>query len=105
LYNRRAALDGTDQERLRQAYDSALAAARKLELEPELKGTLRFDERQVEVWVNDRLLAPNTPQTFDALEAEVSSLLAERLGQSPALERSSDPKDLARIRVAGYGKP
>jgi hypothetical protein len=99
LYNRRAALEGTSQLRIRQAYDAALTAARKLELEPELKGSLRFDERQVEIWVNDRLLAPNTPETFAALETEVSSLLADRFGQTPALTRSTDPRDLARVRT------
>ena len=99
LYNRRAALEGTSQERIKQAYDAALNAARKLEQEPELKGSLRFDERAVEIWVNDRLLAPNTPETFSALEAEVSSLLTDRLGQAPVFERSEDHRDLARVRT------
>ena len=99
LYNRRAALNGTSTERIQQAYDAAVAAARKLEQEPELEGSIHFDERNVEIWVNDRLLAPNTPETFSALETEVSSLLTQRLGQAPALERSQDSRDLARVRT------
>jgi hypothetical protein len=99
LYNRRAALDGTPADRIQQAYDAAVFAARKLEQEPELNGSLRFDERNVEIWANDRLLAPNAPETFSALETEVSSLLAQRFGQAPALERSQDPRDLARVRT------
>jgi hypothetical protein len=99
LYNRRAALNGTSKERIQQAYDAAVTAARKLEQEPELNGSLHFDERNVEIWVNDRLLAPNTPETFSALETEVSSLLTHRFGQAPALERSQDSRDLARVRT------
>ncbi|HYI93824.1 MAG TPA: hypothetical protein VEX68_09795 [Bryobacteraceae bacterium] len=99
LYNRRAALEGTSQERVKQAYDAAVSAARKLEQEPELNGALHFDERIVEIWVNDRLLAPHTPETFSVLEAEVSSLLTDRLGQPPVLERSEDHRDLARVRT------
>jgi hypothetical protein len=100
LYNRRTVLDGSTQDRIRQAYDAALAAARKLEQAPELKGSLRFNERDVEVRVNDRLLAPNDPAIFAEFEAEVASFLRERFGEAPSLERSSDPRDLVRIRTA-----
>ena len=50
-----AGLDGSTRERISQAYDAALWAARKLEKEPEIGGSLQFDEHDVEIWVNDRL--------------------------------------------------
>ena len=99
LYNRRTALEGSNRDRIAQAYDAALDAARKLESEPEIGDRLRFDESQVEIWVNDRLLAPNTPETFAAFEPEVTSFLQDRLGTAVAVERSSDPRDLVRVRT------
>lgn len=100
LYNRRAALAGSTQDRIRQAYESALAAAKKLEQEPELSGSLRFNEREAEFWVNDRLLAPNTPETYADLAREVSVFLKERFGEASIAEQSDTPRDLVRVRTS-----
>src|SRR5579863_976626 len=43
LYNRKASLDGTLQDRLAQAHKAALAACDRLEQEEVFKGKLRFD--------------------------------------------------------------
>ena len=60
LYNRRAALEGSATDKLHQAWNAAASASRRLEAEPSLGGTLRFDSRDCEVCINDRLVAPNT---------------------------------------------
>jgi hypothetical protein len=99
LYNRLAAFDGSNNDRLTQAYEGALAAARKLEQEPEVGGTLRFDERDVEFWVNDRLLAPNNAEITAEFQKEVAEFLQQRFGNSPPLETSTDPRDLVRVRT------
>lgn len=99
VYNRRAGLDGSTQERISQAYDAALWAARQLENEPEIGGSLKFDEHDVEIWVNDRLLAPSDPETIAEFKSEVSSFLADRFGSAPDLETSSDPRELVRVRT------
>ena len=98
LYNRRTAAEGTTQDKIRQAYEAALQGARKLE--QELAGSIRFDETSVEVWVNDRMLAPNSPDVAAAFEAEVSQFWEWRFGTAPSFERSSsDPRELVRVRV------
>jgi hypothetical protein len=69
LYNRKAALDGNNQDRLKQAAQSALTACKKLESEPKMKGKLHFNGRDIQVYVNDRLIAPNedaSRKNFDA---------------------------------------
>lgn len=99
LYNRRTAAEGSTRDRIAQAYQAALDAARKLQEEPEIGDRLRFDESQAEIWVNDRMLAPNSPETFAEFEGEVASFLQERLGRAVRLERSSDPRDLVRVRT------
>src|SRR5208337_2157557 len=61
-YNRKAAMGGDNQDRLAQATQSALAACHRLETEPRLDGAIQFDGHEIEVSINDRLLAPNTPE-------------------------------------------
>ena len=67
LYNRKAPLDGTVQEKLAQAAYAALTAARLLATENGVK----FSGGEAQVLINDRLLVPNTQETFKALEPEL----------------------------------
>ena len=69
LYSRKQA-GGSAQENLRQAYDSAVAACRLLENEPEFADKLAFDYNACEISINDRLLAPNTDATFATLKPD-----------------------------------
>ena len=63
LYNRKELLSGTNQEKIAQAVRAALIAAQILEKE----NGLRFSGSEVQVIVNDRLLVPNTAESFVAL--------------------------------------
>jgi hypothetical protein len=67
LYNRKAQLDGSAQEKLAQAARAALTAARLLETENGVK----FSGQETQLIINDRLLAPNTRETFAALEPDL----------------------------------
>ena len=67
LYNRKAPVEGTTQDRLRQAVHQALAAAQKLATEQ----GFQFDVNQLQLIINDRHLAPNTPETFAALQPDL----------------------------------
>lgn len=76
-YNRKAALEGSNAARLKQATRSALNACERLEKEPALGGKLRFDGQNVEVFVNDRLLASNTEASRSSAEPELKSFFAQ----------------------------
>lgn len=93
LYNRRTATHGSAEEQIQAAYEAALTAARKLEAEPECSG-LAFDERDFEVFVNDRLLAPNTKETWERLQAPLRSVFP-----AGEFDWDSDPRGLFRVRV------
>jgi len=69
-YNRKAPIDGSNQDRLAQAVRAAFAAAERLQQDTRLDGKCNFNGRDVELFVNDRLLAPNEPGTRQALESE-----------------------------------
>ncbi len=64
-YNRKTAARGDNQERLKQAARAALLACQRLQRDERLK--LYFKGDEVEIFVNDRLLAPNHEETRDAL--------------------------------------
>lgn len=87
-YNRKAPLEGSNADRFRQALASAGQACSRLE--KELEG-LKFSRQELEVFINDRALAPNDEATRETLRAELSEFFAS-LGQSDceiALETDS----------------
>ncbi|MCA9265077.1 MAG: hypothetical protein KDA60_14555 [Planctomycetales bacterium] len=99
-YNRKAALDGSNQDRLGQAFAQALKACARLE--QELAG-LKFSRQQFEVTINDRALAPHNAEGQEALAAELAAFLKTQYGQE-AVETSvaRDPRSLlgAQVRLA-----
>ena len=105
LYDRRAVVEGTPQERLRQAARAALNACRLLEEDPDLEGALRFDGGRLQVSVNDRAIAPNSDDTDRALRPDVERLLEALWGAGDhAIERLGEPRDRYRLG-ASAGRP
>ena len=97
-YNRKAVFEGSNQDRLKQAARAALAACQRLEAEPSLNGKLRFNGQEIELFVNDRLLAPNRDDTRIAAEPELRAFFHELLGGSePALRYCPDPRRLFTV--------
>jgi len=80
-YARKRPASGSFSERMRAAFGSALRAARKLEGEPSLAG-LKIPGDRLAVRIEDRLLAPDSDETFAAIEPELSKLLAELYGKA-----------------------
>jgi hypothetical protein len=93
-YNRKAGFDGSNRDRLKQAARAALTACQRLESEPGLGGKLRFNGQDVEIFVNDRLLAPNSEVTRKAAEADLGAFFVELFGG--AEYSLSYPEDLRR---------
>jgi hypothetical protein len=77
LYSQKAPLSGSNQERLRMVLRMALENCRRLEREPALKGTVKFSGDEVLITVNDRLLAPHTSETFQALRPDFEEAATE----------------------------
>jgi hypothetical protein len=94
LYNRKAVLEGTFASRLEQAYEAALFACDRLEKEPEFAGKLKFNRNQIEFSVNDRLLAPNTEETWQALKPAITEFFP-----GATIARHGEPRDLFRVSV------
>src|SRR5271169_3244728 len=99
-YNRKAALDGDNQDRLTQATRSALSAFQRLEADPRLDGKLRFNGQELEVFINDRLLAPNRDTTREVLGPEFSNFFRRLFGGNDYyLSYPRDPRKLFGVSV------
>jgi hypothetical protein len=94
-YNRKAPLDGSNQDRLKQAASAALRACQRLEAEPRLGGRLRFNGQEIEIFINDRLVAPNSGATREAVHSDLK-LFAQSLfrGSEHSVSYDSDPRRL-----------
>ncbi len=96
LYNRKAQLEGSTQEKLAQAVRATLIAAQILERENGLK----FNGSEVQVILNDRLLAPNTAQTFAALEPELRAFFDGLYsGAEYSLTNQTDPRERFTVNI------
>ena len=99
-YNRKAVLPGTNQERLLQAALAALTATAKIQEDVRLNGKLYFNGHDIEIFVNDRALAPNTPATRQELQSEFGAF-SERLfgGSEFSLVFGGDPRRLLAVSL------
>jgi hypothetical protein len=94
-YNRKAVLDGSNQDRLTQATRAALTACRRLEAEPRLDGKIRFNGQDIEIFINDRLVAPNNAATREAFDADFQLFSRELFrGKGYSISYGQDPRSL-----------
>jgi hypothetical protein len=100
-YNRKAILGGTNQDRFRQALRAALIACQRLESDQALAGRIRFNRQDIELSINDRLLAPSAPETYDALKPQLQGFFQELFGgNAHSMKHNSDPRRLFSVQVS-----
>jgi hypothetical protein len=99
-YNRKAVLDGGNQDRLQQAARAALTACQRLEADPRLGGKLRFSGQEIDLFINDRLLAPNRTATREAARPDLETFFRKLFrGSEYSLSFSSDPRGPFAVSV------
>ena len=99
-YNRKAPLDGSNQDRLLQAARAALTACQRLEAEPGLGGKFRFNGREIELFVNDRLLAPNRDETRADVQRDLETFFQKLFrGGEYSLSYGRDTRRLFSVSV------
>jgi hypothetical protein len=102
-YNHKAVFEGSNLECLAQATRAALKACQRLEAEPRLESRIRFNGQDIELSVNDRLVAPNNAATRQAFDPDFH-LFSQRLfrGKEYSVSYGDDPRSLftAYVRAA-----
>lgn len=100
LYNRKQPLDGSNREKLCLVFKSALEFCRRIENEPRLEGRVKFRGSEAFFMVNDRLLAPNTEETFHGLKPDLEKLAGTLYGRSEfTLEHNPDPRERFSVHI------
>lgn len=99
-YNRKATVAGGNQDRLAQAALAALTACQRLQEDTRLNGKFRFSGQDIEIFVNDRLLAPNNEATREALNAEFQGFSTGLFGGTEySLSFGDDPRRLLGVSL------
>jgi hypothetical protein len=100
LYSRKSGSDGRLSDRIAAGFKAVLGACVKLENEPEFQGKLKFKGASPVFIANDRLHAPNTEETFQALRSDLSEALAKVYPSAVELRRTSaDPRSRLTIQI------
>jgi len=101
LYNRKKQLEGTTQEKLAQATRAILIAARLLEKE----NGLQFNTQEIQVLINDRLLVPNTTETFIKLEPELRTFFDKLYdGTEYEIIYKTDPRERFTVEIRAVNR-
>lgn len=102
LYSQKGKLSGSNIEKLSTVLRSALENCQRLEQDPALRGKLRFVGNQLEILVNDRLVAPNTRDAFEEIKPEID-FLARRLYSTTnftLLRNHEDPRHRLNVTLS-----
>lgn len=103
VYYSKHFLHGSLSARIATVGRRALAACALIEADEALKRRVRFRGDRVEIFANDRLLAPNTDQTWETLRPAVEDSLKKLFAEGEyRLERESDPGE--RFSVTASSK-
>lgn len=100
LYGRKQPLEGSNRERLRLVFNSALEYCRRMEKDPLLGGKLRFLGNEALFLINDRLIAPNNKETFQAVKPDLEDMARELYGGAQfELKPERDPRRRFGVRI------
>lgn len=101
-YRKQPFADGDLTARLHACALTVLRACRMIERDESLAGRFRFAGGSLELFANDRLRAPNAPETYDAFAPALTALTRTLYGDAPCtIERPQDPRSRFGVRITG----
>jgi hypothetical protein len=105
VYYSKHKLTGGLPERFVQVAQKALKAAELMSADAELEGALKVPGNRLELFANDRLVAPNTDAAYAELEPAFKKFLDRLYAGAPyTLERETDPKERLSVKVRVQGE-
>ena len=101
-YARKTPLDGSFSDRLRFVFRAALEACQLLEADSALPG-VKFRVSEADFKINDRLLAPNTPETYASVKPDLEKFAKALYGGNVTLEHRGNAKQLFEVAIRAGG--
>ncbi|MGB7159994.1 MAG: hypothetical protein WBD40_18150 [Tepidisphaeraceae bacterium] len=105
VYARKQPVNGTFTDRLRQAFVATLEGAKRLETDARLAGRIKFKTDEILLSINDRLTAPSTPETFNAVRDEMQQFFAGAYGADVALRQVGTDETPFKVEVVTKQAP
>ena len=105
LYARKRIHEGSLRQRIETAFSKALRAARFLEEEPALAGRIAFRTDELRFSIEDRLHAPNTPATLEAIRNDLGAVLERLYGTEPTVTHRGRPKECFAVDIHAADAP
>jgi hypothetical protein len=102
---RKTPLSGDLSERLRATFRAALHACQLLEQSPTLAGQITFRTDDPVLRIHDRLFAPNTAETFAAVQPALESFLNTLYGGPVKLTHEPNEETLFEVKIAAPASP
>lgn len=100
VYYSKQELDGNFQERLITVCRNVLRACQLLQENENTRDKIRFQGSAIQIFSNDRLIAPNTDEAFSSMEGELNEFLNRLYADTGyRLNREADAKERLKIDV------
>lgn len=97
--------EGDAGARIRKIVGKTLRLAELAESHEVLSGRLQFDTSAATLWLEDRLIAPNTDETFAAFAPVLAETLTPVWGAPPILARGTSPKERFQVDITFPAAP
>ncbi len=108
LYNRKHVLEGDNSAKIRQALAEVLSKCEQLEASAELENAVHFSGADLLFMINNRQIAPNTSETAEAVQADLTPVLQQMYGNNDftVARISDDARERFALRIsANSDKP
>lgn len=105
MYARKQPFPGTFIDRLRQAFIATLEACKRLETDPRLAGRIKFKTDELLVSIHDRLNAPSTPETFEAVRDDLQQFFTNAYGTDVAIRQVGTDETPFKVEVVTKQAP
>lgn len=105
MYARKQPFPGTFTDRLRQAFVATLEACKRLETDPRLAGRIKFKTDELLVSIPDRLNAPSTPETFEAVRDDLQQFFTDAYGSDIAIRQVGTDETPFKVEVVTKQAP
>lgn len=91
LYNQKHKVEGSNCEKIRQAFIETLQRCRHFEEAEELENEVQFNGDEILFMINNRHIAPNVQESFERIKPDLIFVLEQMYGSSDfGLERASE---------------